>query len=68
MGAYFLLVLPAMAVTSEEAAKIAFLLSFDWKQADFESDNRPNNANSQAPPHASPAQGPGPVLPPPSGR
>ncbi|KAJ5059893.1 hypothetical protein PSV09DRAFT_2373371 [Bipolaris maydis] len=43
------------------------LLSFDWKQADSEIDDRPNNANSQAPPHASPAQGPGPVLPPPSG-
>ncbi|KAF1946319.1 hypothetical protein EJ02DRAFT_249718 [Clathrospora elynae] len=30
-------------------------------------DDRPNNTNSQGPPHASPAQGPGPVLPPPSG-
>lgn len=68
MGAYFLIVPPTMAVTSEEAAKTAFLLSSDWEQADSEIDDRPNNANSQAPPHASPAQGPGPVLPPPSGR
>lgn len=29
--------------------------------------SRPNNPNAQAPPHASPAQAPGPVLPPPSG-
>lgn len=40
----------------------------DWLYTDEMSFDRPNNANSQAPLHASPAQGPGPVLPPPSGR
>jgi hypothetical protein len=67
MGAYLPSVPPTMAEKGEEALKIAFLPSFDQAQADFTSDDRPNNANSQAPPHASPAQGPGPVLPPPSG-
>jgi hypothetical protein len=51
----------------EEASEILFAPAFDWICADFESDDRPNTANLQGPPHASPAQGQGPVLPPPSG-
>jgi paired amphipathic helix protein Sin3a len=41
--------------------------SYDGPNADAESVDRPNNLNQQPQPHASPSQGPGPALPPPSG-
>jgi hypothetical protein len=51
----------------EDASELLFAPLFDCIRADFASDDRPNNATPQGPPHASPSQGPGPVLPPPSG-
>ncbi|KAI1544910.1 SIN3 Histone deacetylase complex SIN3 component [Pyrenophora tritici-repentis] len=54
------------AVMDDEALELHFSPAFDWIQADFECDNRPNNSNPQGP-HASSAQPSGPVLPQPSG-
>ncbi|KAF1830335.1 hypothetical protein BDW02DRAFT_642257 [Decorospora gaudefroyi] len=51
----------------EEDVELLFSPPFGWLHADGKTDDRPNTANPQGPPHASPAQGPGPVLPPPSG-
>jgi hypothetical protein len=56
-----------VAVMDEEALKLLYAPLFNRKEADEKTVDRANNANQQPPPHASPAQGPGPALPPPSG-